>query len=96
MTIPVLRLHLYYETQLLTPFSLLSQLFACSLPGIDVAFVMDSSAYHSYLDSPERIRPGTLQVGCIWCVGCTDKMCACVCVCLCVCACVRVHVCVFS
>ena len=34
-----------------------------SLPGIDVAFIMDSTAYHSYLDEAERIRAGTLQVG---------------------------------
>lgn len=33
-----------------------------TLPGIDVAFLMDSAAYHSYLDQPERIRHGVLQV----------------------------------
>lgn len=32
-----------------------------SLPGIDIAFVLDSTAYHSYLDTPERMRPGNLQ-----------------------------------
>jgi len=32
-----------------------------SLPGIDIAFVLDSTAYHSYLDTPERLRPGNLQ-----------------------------------
>ncbi|KAG1676079.1 hypothetical protein FOA52_014944 [Chlamydomonas sp. UWO 241] len=32
-----------------------------TLPGIDVAFIWDSVAYHSYLDEPERIRPGTVQ-----------------------------------
>ncbi|KAK9806066.1 hypothetical protein WJX73_010823 [Symbiochloris irregularis] len=31
------------------------------LPGLDVAFLLDASAYHTPLDTPERIRPGTVQ-----------------------------------
>ncbi|KAJ9518718.1 hypothetical protein QJQ45_018697 [Haematococcus lacustris] len=31
------------------------------LPGVDVAFLLDSRAYHSYLDSEQRIRPGVMQ-----------------------------------
>lgn len=33
-----------------------------NLPGLDVAFLLDASAYHTPLDTPERIRPGTVQV----------------------------------
>ncbi|GAX75969.1 hypothetical protein CEUSTIGMA_g3412.t1 [Chlamydomonas eustigma] len=31
------------------------------LPGIDVAYVMDSTSYHSYLDRPARMRKGVVQ-----------------------------------
>ena len=31
------------------------------LPGIDLASLLDSSAYHMWADVTERIRPGTLQ-----------------------------------
>lgn len=33
-----------------------------TLPGVDIAFLLDAGAYHTPLDIPERIRPGTLQV----------------------------------
>ncbi|EFJ42194.1 hypothetical protein VOLCADRAFT_107363 [Volvox carteri f. nagariensis] len=32
-----------------------------SLPGLDIAFIRDSAAYHSHLDSVERLRKGALQ-----------------------------------
>ncbi|KAL4421351.1 hypothetical protein ABPG75_010642 [Micractinium tetrahymenae] len=32
-----------------------------SLPGIDVAFIFDGTAYHTARDDIDRIRPGTLQ-----------------------------------
>jgi hypothetical protein len=32
-----------------------------SVPGIDVAFLFDGTAYHSQRDETSRIRPGTLQ-----------------------------------
>ncbi|KAG2493215.1 hypothetical protein HYH03_008635 [Edaphochlamys debaryana] len=32
-----------------------------SLPGLDIAFIRDSVAYHSSLDNVERLRPGSLQ-----------------------------------
>jgi hypothetical protein len=32
-----------------------------SVPGIDVAFLFDGTAYHSVRDETSRIRPGTLQ-----------------------------------
>mmetsp|Transcript_32483 Transcript_32483/g.82526 ORF Transcript_32483/g.82526 Transcript_32483/m.82526 type:complete len:974 (-) Transcript_32483:185-3106(-) len=32
-----------------------------SLPGLDVAYVVDSTAYHTYLDSYDRVRPGVIQ-----------------------------------
>eukprot|EP00798_Chlamydomonas_sp_ICE-L_P014689 gene14689-20728_t len=31
------------------------------LPGVDVAFIVDSSAYHTYSDTTERIRAGVMQ-----------------------------------
>ncbi|KAK9839270.1 hypothetical protein WJX81_004900 [Elliptochloris bilobata] len=31
------------------------------LPGLDLATLLDASAYHTTRDAPERIRPGTLQ-----------------------------------
>jgi hypothetical protein len=31
-------------------------------PGIDVAFMLDSEAYHTTRDTVDRIRAGTLQV----------------------------------
>lgn len=30
-------------------------------PGIDIASLLDSSAYHMWADVTERIKPGTLQ-----------------------------------
>ena len=33
-----------------------------SLPGIDIAFIGDGTAYHTARDEVDRIRPGTLQV----------------------------------
>ncbi len=32
------------------------------LPGIDVASVLDATAYHTHQDNIDRIRPGTIQV----------------------------------
>eukprot|EP00891_Asterochloris_glomerata_P001817 jgi/Astpho2/1817/e_gw1.00038.394.1_t len=32
------------------------------LPGLDIAFLLDGTAYHTTNDRPERIRAGTLQV----------------------------------
>jgi len=29
---------------------------------VDLAFLLDSSAYHSYLDEVDRLRPGAIQV----------------------------------
>lgn len=31
------------------------------LPGLDVAFLLDASSYHTHQDTPDRIRPGTMQ-----------------------------------
>lgn len=31
------------------------------LPGIDVASVLDATAYHTHQDNINRIRPGTIQ-----------------------------------
>ena len=45
-----------------TDFRMFSYRYFGSLPGIDVAFLLDSSAYHTHEDAPHRIRPGTLQV----------------------------------
>lgn len=46
------------------------------LPGLDLATLLDASAYHTTRDAPERIRPGTLQVRGLlcrvivgWCLG---------------------------
>ncbi|GIL82137.1 hypothetical protein Vretimale_7105 [Volvox reticuliferus] len=32
-----------------------------SLPGLDIAFIRDSKAYHSHLDSVDRLRKGVMQ-----------------------------------
>ena len=32
------------------------------LPGIDVASILDATAYHTHQDNIDRIRPGTIQV----------------------------------
>ena len=45
-----------------TDFRMFSYRYFGSLPGIDVALLLDSSAYHTHEDAPHRIRPGTLQV----------------------------------
>ena len=45
-----------------TDFRMFSYRYYGSLPGLDVAFLLDSSAYHTHEDAPHRIRPGTLQV----------------------------------
>ena len=56
----------FFETGVLpadTDFRLLSSKYGMgSLPGIDMASLLDSGAYHMQQDVPERIRPGTLQV----------------------------------
>ena len=33
-----------------------------SLPGLDIAFLLDGAAYHTDRDTVDRLRPGTLQV----------------------------------
>ena len=33
-----------------------------TLPGLDIAFLLDGAAYHTDRDTPARIRAGTLQV----------------------------------
>ncbi len=56
----------FFETGVLpadTDFRLLSSKYGMgSLPGLDMASLLDSGAYHMQQDLPERIRPGTLQV----------------------------------
>lgn len=47
-----------------TDYRMFSYKYYGSLPGVDIAFLLDSSAYHTHNDSPERIRPGTVQVCC--------------------------------
>jgi len=47
-----------------TDYRIFSYKYYGSLPGVDIAFLLDSSAYHTHNDSPERIRPGTVQVAC--------------------------------
>jgi Peptidase family M28 len=32
-----------------------------SLPGLDIAFLLDGAAYHTDRDTVDRLRPGTLQ-----------------------------------
>lgn len=39
-----------------------------SLPGLDIAFLLDGAAYHTDRDTVDRLRPGTLQVRC-WASG---------------------------
>lgn len=48
-----------------TDYRMFSYKYYGSLPGVDIAFLLDSSAYHTHNDSPERIRPGTVQVCCL-------------------------------
>jgi len=45
-----------------TDFRMLSAKYMGELPGVDMAFLLDSGAYHMVKDLPERIRPGTVQV----------------------------------
>ncbi len=45
-----------------TDFRMMSAKYFGELPGLDIAFLLDSGAYHMLADVPERIRPGTLQV----------------------------------
>lgn len=42
---------------------MLSASYQGALPGIDLALLLDSAAYHMTADTPDRIRPGTLQAG---------------------------------
>lgn len=48
-----------------TDYRMFSYKYYGSLPGVDIAFLLDSSAYHTHNDSPDRIRPGTVQVACL-------------------------------
>ena len=45
-----------------TDYRMFSYDYYGSLPGVDIAFLLDSSAYHTYQDAPHRVRPGTTQV----------------------------------
>lgn len=45
-----------------TDYRMFSYDYYGTLPGVDVAFLLDSSAYHTHEDAPHRIRPGTVQV----------------------------------
>ncbi|KAL3158059.1 hypothetical protein ABBQ32_011669 [Trebouxia sp. C0010 RCD-2024] len=44
-----------------TDYRMFSYDYYGTLPGVDVAFLLDSSAYHTHEDAPHRIRPGTVQ-----------------------------------
>lgn len=45
-----------------TDFRMFSSDYFGSLPGIDIAQVLDGAAYHSHHDTVDRIRKGTIQV----------------------------------
>lgn len=45
-----------------TDYRMFSYKYYGSLPGVDIAFLLDSSAYHTHQDSLDRIKPGTVQV----------------------------------
>ena len=45
-----------------TDYRMFSYDYYGSLPGVDIAFLLDSAAYHTHQDAPHRIRPGTVQV----------------------------------
>lgn len=45
-----------------TDFRMFSSDYHGSLPGIDIAQVLDGAAYHSHHDTIERLRKGTIQV----------------------------------
>lgn len=47
-----------------TDFRMFSHDYLGSLPGIDVATVLDATAYHTNRDTFERVRSGTTQVSC--------------------------------
>jgi hypothetical protein len=54
----------FFETRVLsmdTDFRVFSSDYLGSLPGIDIAQILDGAAYHSRHDTVARIRPGTLQ-----------------------------------
>lgn len=44
-----------------------------SLPGLDIAFLLDGAAYHTDRDTLERLRPGTVQVGVHWLKTCSGN-----------------------
>ena len=45
-----------------TDYRMFSYDYYGTLPGVDIAFLLDSSAYHTHEDAPHRVRPGTVQV----------------------------------
>ena len=45
-----------------TDYRMFSYDYYGSLPGVDIAFLLDSSAYHTHEDAPHRVRPGIVQV----------------------------------
>ncbi|KAK9905035.1 hypothetical protein WJX75_008341 [Coccomyxa subellipsoidea] len=54
-----------FESRILsmdTDFRMFSSDYHGSLPGIDIAQVLDGAAYHSHHDTVERIRKGTIQM----------------------------------
>lgn len=52
-----------------TDYRMFSYDYYGSLPGVDIAFLLDSSAYHTHEDAPHRVRPGTVQVApCLSCL----------------------------
>ena len=63
-----------------TDFRMLSASYAGALPGIDLALLLDSAAYHMTADTPDRIRPGTLQAGPAASSGCSSHAVGCICI----------------
>lgn len=56
----------FFDSRLLamdTDFRIFSAQHHGSLPGIDLAYIMDGAAYHTKQDTVARIRKGTVQVG---------------------------------
>ena len=44
-----------------TDFRMFSAAHHGSLPGIDIAYILDGAAYHTKQDTVQRIRRGTVQ-----------------------------------
>lgn len=55
----------FFDSRLLamdTDFRIFSAQHHGTLPGIDLAYILDGAAYHTNRDTVERIRKGTVQV----------------------------------